>query len=61
GHGEWNDTLDKCNCNSGYVLDEPSGTCVEETDATTTAKQDLEALKDDLTKALEKIAETNKE
>ena len=57
--GTWNDTLNKCNCNSGYVLDEAHGTCVKETDATTTAKKDLEALKNYLTDALKKIAETN--
>ncbi len=57
GHGEWNDTLNKCNCNSGYVLDESPGTCVKETTAFKNAKEKLTALKstlDDVVKEIEK-------
>ena len=60
GHGEWNDTLNKCNCNSGYVLDESPGTCVKETLAFTTAKENLKELKTKLTTALGTIATKNK-
>ena len=40
GNGTWDDKKDKCNCNSGYVLDN-DGKCVTETTAFKKAKEKL--------------------
>lgn len=54
-NGTWDDKKGKCNCKSGYVLDETLGTCVEETSAFTTAKENLNALGTALKNALKTI------
>ena len=56
-NGKYDEKKDKCNCNSGYVLDESPGTCVKETLAFTTAKGNLESLGTALKNALKTIEE----